>query len=67
LRERLHLNSERKEDSHDDDRFDLQPGRCGHDTGDHGFDDLIEVLAEELGELAKIVAHEQSREAAVRR
>jgi len=30
-------------------------------------DDLIEVLAEELGELAKIVAHEQSREAAVRR
>lgn len=30
-------------------------------------DDLIEVLAEELSELAKIVAHEQSREAAARK
>lgn len=30
-------------------------------------DDLLEVLAEELGELAKIVAHQQSREAAARK
>jgi CBS domain-containing protein len=30
-------------------------------------DDLLEVLAEELSELAKIVAHEQSREATTRK
>ncbi len=30
-------------------------------------DDLLEVLAEELNELAKIVAHEQAHEAAARR
>jgi CBS domain-containing protein len=30
-------------------------------------DDLLEVLAEELSELAKIVAHEQSREATARK
>lgn len=30
-------------------------------------DDLLEVLAEELGELAKVIAREQSREAAARK
>ena len=30
-------------------------------------DDLLEILAEELSELAKIVAHEQSREAVARK
>lgn len=30
-------------------------------------DDLLEILAEEVGELAKIVAREQSREAAARK
>ncbi len=30
-------------------------------------DDVLEVIAEELGELARIVAHEQSREAAARK
>jgi CBS domain-containing protein len=42
-------------------------GPDGQLVGIVTVDDLIEVLAEELGELAKIVAREQSREAAVRR
>ena len=42
-------------------------GPDGQLVGIVTVDDLIEVLAEELGELAKIVAHEQSREAALRR
>ena len=42
-------------------------GRDGQLIGIVTVDDLLEVIAEELGELAKIVAHEQSREAAARK
>ena len=42
-------------------------GADGQLIGIVTVDDLLEVLAEELGELAKIVAHEQSREAAARK
>jgi CBS domain-containing protein len=42
-------------------------GPDGQLVGIVTVDDLIEVLAEELGELAKIVVHKQSREAALRR
>lgn len=42
-------------------------GPDGQLVGIVTVDDLLEVLAEELGELAKIVAHEQSHEAAARK
>lgn len=42
-------------------------GPDGQLVGIVTVDDLLEVLAEELGELAKIAAHEQSREAAARK
>jgi CBS domain-containing protein len=39
----------------------------GQLVGIVSFDDLLEILAEQLGELAKIVAREQSRESSGRR
>jgi CBS domain-containing protein len=42
-------------------------GKSGELIGIVTIDDLLEVLAEELSELAKIVAREQARESATRR
>lgn len=42
-------------------------GPDGQLVGIVTVDDLLEILAEELSELAKIVAHEQSREAVARK
>lgn len=42
-------------------------GADGQLVGIVTIDDLLEVLAEELGELAKVVAREQSREAVARK
>ena len=42
-------------------------GAEGELVGIITIDDLLEILAEELGELARIVAREQSREAAARK
>jgi len=42
-------------------------GKDGQLIGIVSFDDLLEVLAEEFGELAKIVAREQARETSGRR
>jgi CBS domain-containing protein len=42
-------------------------GDNGQLTGIISVDDLLDVLAEELGELTKVLAREQAREAAARR
>lgn len=42
-------------------------GERGQLTGIISVDDLLDVLAEELGELTKVLAREQAREAATRR
>ena len=42
-------------------------GEDGQLTGIISVDDLLDVLAEELGELTKVLAREQAREAAARR
>lgn len=42
-------------------------GQDGQLTGIISVDDLLDVLAEELGELTKVLAREQAREAAARR
>ena len=42
-------------------------GKAGELIGIVSIDDLLEVLAEELSELAKILAREQARETATRR
>ena len=42
-------------------------GKSGELIGIVSIDDLLEVLAEELSELAKIIAREQARETATRR
>jgi CBS domain-containing protein len=42
-------------------------GKSGELIGIVSFDDLLEVLAEELSELAKIIAREQARETTTRR
>lgn len=42
-------------------------GKSGELIGIVSIDDLLEVMAEELSELAKIVAREQARETATRR
>jgi CBS domain-containing protein len=42
-------------------------GDDGELTGIISVDDLLDVLAEELGELTKVLAREQAHEAAVRR
>ena len=42
-------------------------GKSGELIGIVSIDDLLEVLAEELSELAKIIAREQARETASRR
>jgi CBS domain-containing protein len=42
-------------------------GKSGELIGIVSIDDLLEVLAEELSELAKVVAREQARETTTRR
>lgn len=42
-------------------------GEQGQLTGIISVDDLLDVLAEEMGELTKVLAREQAREAATRR
>jgi CBS domain-containing protein len=42
-------------------------GKSGELIGIVSIDDLLEVLAEELSELAKIIAREQARETTTRR
>jgi CBS domain-containing protein len=42
-------------------------GKSGELIGIVSIDDLLEVLAEEISELAKVVAREQARETATRR
>jgi CBS domain-containing protein len=42
-------------------------GESGELVGIVAIDDLLEVLAEQLSELAKVIAREQAREAATRR
>jgi Mg/Co/Ni transporter MgtE len=40
--------------------------RDGNLVGIISLDDLVQLLAEEMGELAKVISHEQAHEEAIR-